>query len=475
MTSSRFTVITIPLLVLALGNSGTQGFAVPAAVVGVGHSRTNTLEASSAEEDLELTREIIMKHTGNREDLALTRQIITGKCNTTGPFGTRHKQPAILDPPENDLMMRVAWGKPVEKTPLWLFRQAGRHLPEYQQYKKQKGKNFLELLADPESVAECTMQPIRRYPVDAAILFSDILVVPEALGVEVTMPGGVGIQVPHPLKEPEEVAIRLPAVEHITSEFIREKLGHVLEAVKAIRRQMREEGKSIPLIGFSAAPWTLLFYMVGGTSQKNTSIGVEWLEKHPVESQKLLDLLTKVVIEYMSAQVEEGCHMLQIFEAMGMMIDDAKFERYALPCLATMGRTLKDRYPDTPLMVFCRGKCNLNDKVAALGYFDVITIDGSVDRSKVRDIIGRSVSLQGNYDPRELIPDTENTKSPETVRQTAKQMLEELGPERLIANLGEGLGGKESPELVQAFVDAIHEESAVIISKKKKSVAETSA
>jgi uroporphyrinogen decarboxylase len=204
-------------------------------------------------------------------------------------------------------------------------------------------------------VAECTLQPVRRYEVDAAILFSDILVIAQALGIEVTMPGGVGILVPHPLQGPEEVATRIPSLDEISSGFVEDKLGHVLEAVRQIREKMQVEGKNIPLIGFSAAPWTLLFYMVGGSSRKNNEIGVKWLNEHPEESTNLLQILTKIVTEYMSAQVENGAHMLQIFEAMGMMIDEENFYKFALPCMKQIKTELKERYPDVPLMVFARG------------------------------------------------------------------------------------------------------------------------
>jgi uroporphyrinogen decarboxylase len=410
--------------------------------------------AKNAEEDLEMTRQIILQHVRNTGGDDSDYLEVPSASPTGG-------SPLV---PFNDLMIRAALGQDVERTPIWLFRQAGRHLPEYNEYKRSTGKNFLELLQDPSCVAECTLQPVRRYPVDAAILFSDILVIPEALGIEVTMPGGVGIQVPHPLMQRSDVS-SLPPVQSLNRDFVESKLGHVLEAVRQIRSQLSAENIPVPLIGFSAAPWTLLYYMVGGSSKKNTEKGVWWLETYPVASQQLLDKLTAVVIEYLSAQVDNGCQLLQIFEAMGMMIDDKNFVKYALPCLETIGRELKSRHPTVPLMVFCRGACHLNSHVADLGCFDVITIDGTVDRTTARASVVPSVSLQGNYDPAELIP--ENGKTVDSVQATAKQMLQELGPQRLIANLGEGLGGKESPELVSAFVTAIHEESAKMIQQAK--------
>ena len=161
-------------------------------------------------------------------------------------------------------MIRAALRRdPVERTPVWPFRQAGRHLPEYHAHKEKTGRSFLDMLKFPEDVAECTLQPCRRYPMDAAILFSDILVIAEALSIEVTMPGGVGILVPNPLAGPEEVATRIPSIDEITPAFIEDKMGVILDSVKLIRKKMSEEDISIPLIGFSGAPFTLMLYMIG--------------------------------------------------------------------------------------------------------------------------------------------------------------------------------------------------------------------
>ena len=446
-------------VLLLLSITSCQPFApIRSAPILTSRHSTTKAASTSSEEDLELTRQIIMSHLAKQSGSIYGESLLPAHISDPEDY------------PDNDLMIRAALGRSAtERTPVWLFRQAGRHLPEYTAYKKEVGRNFLEMLSYPQDVAECTLQPVRRYDVDAAILFSDILVIAEAFNVKVTMPGGVGIQVPCPLVGPADMRERIPKKDEIGRDFVQQRLGHVMESVRLIRKKMKEEIIEVPLIGFSAAPWTLLFYMVGGSSKKNNEIGVKWLKEHPEASLDLLDRLTTVIIEYMSQQVENGAHMLQLFEAMGMMIDEGNFREFAMPCLEKIAKELKAKYPDVPLMVFARGASFANDELSKLGY-DVVTIDGSVDRSKARDIVGDRAGLQGNYDPRELIPDGGDGKSVntvETVRGTAIELLNSLGTQRLIANLGEGLGGKESPELVNAFVEAIHDESERMINEQK--------
>lgn len=372
---------------------------------------------------------------------------------TTKPESTNINKREQLNakyPLQNDLIIRAAKGEHVERTPVWVFRQAGRHLPEYNEYKSKKNKNFLQLLDDPYDVAECTLQPVRRYNLDAAILFSDILVVPQALGIEVTMPGGVGITVPFPLTDPNDMERRIP-----NKVDVKQKLSHVIAAVVRIKEDLK--GK-VPLIGFSAAPWTLMYYMVGGSSKSNQNNGINWLSNHPEASEKLLQILTDVVIDYLSAQIEAGADLIQVFEAMGEFIDETSFKKWALPCLERIAQELRSRHPNTPFLIFPRNAGYAVTALQAAGY-DVISVDTSVNRSEVRKGLSQS-TIQGNFDVSLLVA---AQSSPEKVKSAVTKMIKEFGPQKLIANLGEGLSGKEDPVLVAAFIDAVHDVSEDVI------------
>lgn len=346
------------------------------------------------------------------------------------------------------------------------------------------------MLQDPNDVAEVTMQPIRRYNLDAAILFSDILVVLQALGFEVAMPGGLGITVPNPITSVEDFHARMP-VDRID---IHEKLPHVIQSVKLIKQQLEDR---IPLIGFSGAPWTLMFYLLGGTSKKNKTVGSDWLQRHPIESTQLLDRLTTIVIDYLSAQIDAGADIIQVFEAMGDFISIEHFHTFAMPCLTRIASELKLKHPDVPLMVFPKGASYSLEALQSAGY-DVVTLDTEVDRNTIRgrlqaerahqqelkqaknngihstalECVERDtttgVCIQGNFDAKLLRKGTVDSPghSVSDIQSATREMLRVLGPQRLIANLGEGLTGAEDPVLVAAFIDAVHSVSSEMIADK---------
>jgi uroporphyrinogen decarboxylase len=306
--------------------------------------------------------------------------------------------------------------------------------------------------------------------VDAAILFSDILVVAEAMGITLEMPGGKGILVTNPLKEPEDIRRTLDKdllnlmnsmKEEDASELVETKLAHVLASVRLIIEKL--DGK-VPLIGFSAAPWTLFYYMVGGSSKKNQEEGERWLREHPKESKYLLDVLELIVIEYMSAQVRSGVQMLQLFEAMGEFASKGAFRVHALPRMRAIAAELKKRHPEVPLMVFPRGAAYTLARLGEDGLrgeagFDVLTLDASASWDHIRTEVPPKC-LQGAFDPSLLVDGTEAE-----VVAAAHEMLRRLGDQGLIANLSEGLSGKEKPALVEAFVNAVHSYKAVEVQK----------
>jgi uroporphyrinogen decarboxylase len=246
---------------------------------------------------------------------------------------------------------------------------------------------------------------------------------------------------------------------------VRVSLAHVLESVRRINALLHAEGRSVPLIGFSAAPWTLMYYMVGGSSKSGTDKGMAWLRQHPADSRALLALLTDVVIEYLSAQAAAGAHMLQLFEAMCEHIAPTEFQEFAMPCISRIAAELKRRHPTVPLLGFARDAMYSCIGLQRAG-FDVVTLDLSANRGAIRRQLdedaaarhSRPASLQGNIDPVVLLPGTSDA----AIDSAVASLFADVGTQNLIANLGAGLGGKEDPDRVAKLVSAIHSQSALL-------------
>jgi uroporphyrinogen decarboxylase len=312
---------------------------------------------------------------------------------------------------------------------------------------------------DPHETANITLQPVKRYGVDAAILYSDILVVVQALGVKVTMPGGIGIQVPDPVRQPQDLErLQLPTDSASAAELVKDKLPHVIEAVRLIVSRLGQEHGDTPLIGFSGAPWTLFYYMVGGNSSSNRKAGTDFLDTYPAESERILDALQLVVIEYLSAQADAGCKILQMFDAWCAEdnIDPDRFRTLVLPRLAAIKNELKRRHPGVPFMVYARGASYALEDLKESGIDDVLTLDDTVTRAGIRDKLP-GVCLQGHFDPQLFISKGKMQDEKTMIRRETNHMLDEIGSKQLIANIKEGFGGKEDPELVDVFVKTVQE------------------
>lgn len=342
---------------------------------------------------------------------------------------------------KNDLLLRAARGEEVPHTPVWMMRQAGRYLPEY--HTVREGHTFFETCRSPDLVTEITIQPTRRFPIDAAIIFSDILVIPQAMGLEVQMVPGRGPVLPEPLAGPADL-------KRLIKTDVSESLHYVFEAITQTRHAL--DGR-VPLIGFAGAPWTLMAYMIEGGGSKSCDKARAWLFAEPGPSQKLLDDITEMVIAYLSRQIEAGAQFIQIFDSWAGVLAPEQFARYSLPTLRRIAAALRSDYPEIPLAVFARGAHYALEDLADSA-FDVVSIDWTVDPVTARRIVGDRVTLQGNLDPATLFA------SPDVIRRAVRSMIDAFGANRYIANLGHGMLPAHRPEHAGVFVDAVHEISS---------------
>uniref|UniRef100_A0A7S2XH60 Uroporphyrinogen decarboxylase n=1 Tax=Lotharella oceanica TaxID=641309 RepID=A0A7S2XH60_9EUKA len=347
---------------------------------------------------------------------------------------------------QNDLIIRAATGQPTERVPIWMHRQAGRYLPEFRNFSDRFP--FMHRCSTPEIATRLTVQPVERYGLDAAIIFSDILVLLPVLGIEWGMVKGKGPCVQEPINSPEDlIRVSKPSQADIKSE-----LGYVMEALT--RSRMELDGRAT-LIGFSGAPWTLLGYMVQGEGAKSTQAvkAKGFLYQHPDAAHKLLSTITDAVVLYLVEQVRAGAQMVQVFDSWAGELTPSQFAEFSTPYLKAIAtkvkQSLKDQgLPQVPVSVFPKGACSHALKDLAQSDYDVVSLDWGIDPAVAREQAPNKV-LQGNLDPSILY-------LPKEVIQTHTQkMINSFGTQNYIANLGYAVDKSMDPELVGSFVDEV--------------------
>lgn len=341
---------------------------------------------------------------------------------------------------KNDRFLKALRREPVDKTPVWIMRQAGRYLPEYRKLREQAG-SFLNLCQNPELACEVTLQPLRRFDLDAAILFSDILTIPEAMGLGLHFIPGEGPHFHHPIRTTASITrLGVPDPEA--------ELRYVSDAVRVIRREL--DG-SVPLIGFAGSPWTLATYMVEGGPSKNYRHIKGLLYNEPAALEQLLDTLARSVRDYLNAQIAAGAQALQIFDTWGGVLTPSQYQQFSLQFMRRIvdGLHTAPNGEKVPVILFTKGGGAWLESIAATGC-DGVGLDWTIEISEAKRRIGGQVALQGNLDPAALHADEA------TLRQEVAKVLEGFGngPGHIF-NLGHGVTPEVLPERVGALVQAV--------------------
>jgi len=343
---------------------------------------------------------------------------------------------------KNDRFLRALLREPVDRTPVWMMRQAGRYLPEYRATRQHAG-SFLDLCKNRELACEVTMQPLRRYPMDAAILFSDILTIPDAMGLGLYFEEGEGPRFRKTVRSESDLA----ALHSINA---KDDLGYVMDAVSTIRQELNGE---VPLIGFSGSPWTLATYMVEGGSSKDFSRIKTMAYDQPELMHALLSTLADAVADYLSAQVEAGAQALQIFDTWGGALSASGYKEFSLKYMQRILSRLPSEADGRklPVIVFTKGGGQWLSSIADCGA-QAVGIDWTTDIGTARALVGDRVALQGNMDPMMLFA------SPERIRTEVASILSGFGHGTgHVFNLGHGITPGVNPDHVTAFVDAVAE------------------
>ena len=341
---------------------------------------------------------------------------------------------------KNDLLLRTLRGEEIERTPVWMMRQAGRYLPQYMVLREKYG--FFERCQTPALAAEITIQPVDIIGVDAAILFSDILVVPQAMGLEVQLIESKGPVLPDPIKTANDLnRIRVPDAD--------ETLGYVFDAIKLIKQELNGR---VPLIGFAGAPWTLLCYMVQGKGSKTFDEAKIFCYTQPALAHRLLQMITDTTIAYLKGQVKAGADVVQIFDSWGGLLGPEDFENISLKYIRQIVLALKD---EVPTIIFAKGAWHSLESMAATGAHG-LGIDWCITPQMARQFAGSIVTLLCNFDPAKLL-------SPiPVIKAEVKKMLKAFGPGRHIANLGHGILPNVPVDHARAFVDTVKEYKGVL-------------
>lgn len=339
---------------------------------------------------------------------------------------------------KNDLLLRALRGEEVERPPVWMMRQAGRYLPQYMELRRKY--SFFERVETPELACEITLQPIDELEPDAAIIFSDILTVPQALGFDVELVKGRGPVFGNPIRSADEAF-------SVLAEDVPGRLRHVMEAITLTRREL---GGRVPLIGFAGAPWTLFCYMVEGEGSKNFAKARAFLQRQPDAARHVMKELTRATIDYLRAQVEAGAQVVQLFDSWAGLLGPDDFNRWALPRLKEICESVQG----VPVILFAKGSWYALERLSYRVGADALGLDWAVSPEYAREATRGEVTLQGNFDPTHLYA------PPEEIRRQTRRMIDRFGTRRYVANLGHGILPDIPVDHARAFVDAVKEYEA---------------
>lgn len=343
---------------------------------------------------------------------------------------------------KNDRILKALRFEPIDSTPVWLMRQAGRYLPEYRETRAKAG-DFLSLCKNTELATEVTLQPLRRFELDCAILFSDILTVPDALGLGLYFEVGEGPKFKKTVRTESDI-VNLPALNMAD-------LSYVTDAVTSIRHAL---GGQVPLFGFSGSPWTLATYMIEGGSSKEYRHAKQMMYERPELLHALLGKLTDAITEYLSAQIHAGAQMVQIFDSWGGVLGHRQFAEFSHAYNRQIIARLKDKHPDIPVVMFTKGGGLWLD-IQMDSQADCLGLDWTMPLDKARAITRKSKAIQGNLDPATLYG------TPTAIRQAVKEMLDDVYADGVqtgyVANLGHGITQWANPDHAKVLIDAIHE------------------